>query len=391
MAAAIPFAWGVGLKLNLGFIYGLVSGFIIMAIVSAITVKNLGDEKEFLRKEVDFLKNTLNRITRVAPLRYLADKNGILIGTCVSSSHLTDRDYVETLIREFSVVTTENELKFEIVHPSPNTYVFEPADRIISLAEANGMRVRGHTLVWHAQLPPWIVNGNFTKEEWKKVLREHILTVVGRYRGRIWAWDVVNEAVDDTGSLRDTVWLKNIGPEYIELAFRWAHEADPGALLFYNDYGIEEVNAKSDAVYRLIKELLKRNVPIHGVGFQMHVSLDNPPNPQKVAENIKRFTDLGLQVHITEMDVRIKLPATEDELIRQAQVYKEILEVCLNSKNCTAFVMWGFTDKYSWIPYAFPGYGAALIFDENYLPKPAYYALWETLFSKAIWTPTGSD
>ena len=321
------------MKLNLGFVYGLVSRLTIMAIVSAIAVKNLGNEKEFLRKEVDFLKNTLNRITRVAPLRYLADKNGILIGTCVSSSHLTDRNYVETLIREFSVVTTENELKFEIVHPSPNTYVFEPADRIISLAEANGMKVRGHTLVWHAQLPSLIVNGNFTKEEWKNILREHILTVVGRYRGRIWAWDVVNEAIDDTGSLRDTVWLRNIGPEYIELAFRWAQEADPGALLFYNDYGIEEVNAKSDAVYRLIKELLERNVPIHGVGFQMHVSLDNPPNPQKVAENIKHFTDLGLQVHITEMDVRIKLPATEDELIRQAQVYKEMLEVCLSSKT----------------------------------------------------------
>lgn len=358
-----------------------------MAVVLAVRewqFSSVREESESLRKRMDFIRGTLDRITRVAPLRELASRAGILVGTCVSSFSLSDRDYVETLTREFSVVTTENELKFEVVHPNPGTYVFEPADRIISLAEANGMKVRGHTLVWHAQLPSWIVNGEFTKEEWKNILRDHILTVVGRYRGRIWAWDVVNEAFDDSGSLRDTVWLRNIGPEYIELAFRWAHEADPEALLFYNDYGIEEVNAKSDAVYKLVKELLERNVPIHGIGLQMHVSLDNPPDPRKVAENIKRFTDLGLQVHITEMDVRIRLPATEDELIRQAQIYREILEVCLNSKGCTAFVMWGFTDRYSWIPHFFQGYGAALIFDENYLPKPAYYALWETLFAKAF-------
>lgn len=134
-------------------------------------------------------------------------------------------------------------------------------------------------------------------------MREHVMTVVGRYKGRIYAWDVVNEAMADDGTLRDTIWLRNIGPEYIEMSFRWTHEADPQALLFYNDYGAEGLNIKSNAICNLVKSLLEEGVPIHGVGLQMHVSLENPSNPQEVAANIKRLNDLGLEVHITEMDV----------------------------------------------------------------------------------------
>lgn len=316
-------------------------------------------------------------------LRQLADQCNIMIGTCVSYTALKrDSVYRNILAQEFNIVTPENELKFELVHPAPTRYVFQQVDEIISFAEANGMKVRGHTLVWHNQLPQWITMGKYTKEEWIEILREHIHTVVERYRGRIYAWDVVNEAFSDDGKLRETVWLKNIGPEYIELAFKWAHEADPDALLFYNDYGIEWVNEKSNAAYNFIRELLNKGVPIHGVGLQMHIALEWYPDPSRIAENIRRFRELGLKVEITEMDVRIKLPASNADLAKQAEIYKNILKTYLDSDSPDAFILWGFTDKYSWIPYTFSGYGSALIFDESYEPKPAYYALKEAMWEK---------
>ena len=250
---------------------------------------------------------------------------------------------------------------------------------IVAFAERHDMQIRGHVLVWHQQLPSWLTEGNWTGDELMDILQEHIATVVGRYRGRIAAWDVVNEAVAGDGSLTDTIWLRGIGPEYIEMAFRWAHEADPDALLFYNDYGGEGLGRKSDAIYALVRDLLQRDVPIHGVGLQMHVGLDWSPKSQDVAANMERLSALGLEVHITEMDVKIEDPATEEELAKQARVYGDMLQVCLAAQNCKAFVLWGFTDRHSWIPYFFPGWDAALIFDKSYDPKPAYKALMDRL------------
>ncbi|MEM3712001.1 MAG: endo-1,4-beta-xylanase [Thermoproteota archaeon] len=309
-------------------------------------------------------------------LRNFAKYCGIAIGTCVSYNPLKfDQNYREILIREFSVVTPENEMKFEYVHPFRETYNFRLADEIVKFAEENGIKVRGHCLVWHQQLPSWIIKGEFTREELMSILKEHIYTVVGRYKGRVYAWDVVNEAIADDGSLRKSIWLEKIGAEYIELAFKWAHEADPNVLLFYNDYGIEEINRKSNAVYELLKELLRKGVPIHGVGFQTHLTLERPPNPENVARNIKRFEELGLIVEITEMDIRIREPVTDEELDKQAEIYSNILKVYLSSSNPRTFIMWGFVDKYSWISYTFSGYGSATIFDNDYQPKPAYNSL----------------
>jgi endo-1,4-beta-xylanase len=315
-------------------------------------------------------------------LRELAESCGIMIGTAVSYFPLSEEEYASVLAREFNVITPENEMKFYMIHPHRMVYNFSMADSMVSFAEEHEMKVRGHTLVWHNQLPDWVVNGNFTREEWINILRDHIFTVVGHYRGKIYAWDVVNEAFNDDGTLRDTVWLRSIGPEYIELAFRWAHEADPDALLFYNDYGAEGINRKSDAIYNLVKSLLEKGVPIHGVGLQMHIRVEWYPDPQSVAENIRRFRELGLRVEITEMDVAIKLPVSEEELTKQAEIYNEIFKRYLDSDSPQAFIMWGFTDKHSWIPYAFPGYGAALVFDDSYNPKPAYYALIEAMLKK---------
>ena len=312
-------------------------------------------------------------------LRSLAQGRGVQIGAAVAGEPLRKEAlYAQTLGREFSMLTPENVMKFE-PRPSPDRYDFADADALVAFAKANAMQVRGHTLVWHEILPRWLTERHFTRDELMAILRRHILTVVGRYRGRVAAWDVVNEAVTDGGSLRDTIWLKGIGPDYIDLAFRWAHEADPQARLFYNDYGGEGLGRKSDAIYDLVQSLQKRGVPIHGVGLQMHIRLESPPPLRDLAANMNRLAALGLQVHITEMDVRLKGRATEEALAAQARVYRDTLGVCLSAQNCKAFVLWGFTDRHSWIPQFFPGWGAALIFDESYRPKPAYTALIDAL------------
>ncbi len=315
-------------------------------------------------------------------LRSLAQKRGIGMGTAVAIKALQNNPtYRQVLVREFNMVTPENVMKFQPIHPERDRYHFAPADALVAFAQANQMQVRGHTLVWHRQLPDWLTKGKWTREELMTILRQHIYTVVDRYRGQLVAWDVVNEAIADNASLRDTIWLKGIGSEYIEMAFRWAHEADPQAHLFYNDYGGEDLGKKSDAIYALVKDLRQRDVPIHGIGLQMHISINNPPKPEAVAANIKRLGELGLEVQITEMDVRIHggTGTREEKLAAQANLYRDMLKVCLNAPNCKAFVTWGFTDKHSWIPSHFGHPDSPLIFDELFHPKPTYGALMEGL------------
>jgi endo-1,4-beta-xylanase len=315
-------------------------------------------------------------------LRSLAQKRGIGMGTAVAIKALQNNlTYRQVLVREFNMVTPENVMKFQPIHPERDRYHFPPADALVAFAQANQMQVRGHTLVWHRQLPDWLTKGKWTREELMAILRQHIYTVVDRYRGQLVAWDVVNEAIADNASLRDTIWLKGIGSEYIEMAFRWAHEADPQARLFYNDYGGEDLGKKSDAIYALVKDLRQRDVPIHGIGLQMHISINNPPKPEAVAANIKRLGELGLEVQITEMDVRIHggTGTREEKLAAQANLYRDMLKVCLNAPNCKAFVTWGFTDKHSWIPSHFGHPDSPLIFDELFRPKPTYGALMEEL------------
>lgn len=315
-------------------------------------------------------------------LRSLAQKRGLGMGTAVAIKALqNNQTYRQVLVREFNMVTPENVMKFQPMHPERDRYHFAPADFLVAFAQANQMQVRGHTLVWHRQLPDWLTKGKWTREELMTILRQHIYTVVDRYRGQLVAWDVVNEAIADNASLRDTIWLKGIGSEYIEMAFRWAHEADPQVRLFYNDYSGEDLGKKSDAIYALVKDLRQRNVPIHGIGLQMHISINNPPKPEAVAANIKRLGELGLEVHITEMDVRIHggTGTREQKLAAQANLYRDMLKVCLDAPNCKAFVTWGFTDKHSWIPSHFGHPDSPLIFDEFFRPKPAYGALMEGL------------
>ena len=315
-------------------------------------------------------------------LRSLAQKQGIGLGTAVLMEPFrNDSTYRTVLAREFNILTPEYDMKFQPLHPERDRYDFGAADALVTFAKANQMQVRGHTLVWHESLPDWLTKGEWTREELMDILRQHIYTVVGHYRGQLVAWDVVNEAVAGKNSLRDTIWQRVIGPEYIEMAFRWAHEADPQARLFYNDYGGEELGEKSDAIYALVKDLRQRNVPIHGIGLQMHRSIKNPPNPEAVAANIKRLGELGLEVQITEMDVKIAdgTGTMEQRLAAQADVYRNMMRVCLAHQKCTAFVLWGVNDRYSWIPRYLKQPDSPLIFDESSRPKPAYNALMQVL------------
>ena len=357
---------------------------------------------------------------REPSLREAARDSGLLIGTAVRLEQLSEAAYSSTLAREFNMLEPENALKWEVVHPERESFDFSQADQILDFATRNGMKVRGHTLVWHQQNPGWLTDGKYTSDELAQMLEKHIKTVVGHYRGKIFAWDVVNEAFDELhpGELRSTIWRDQPGiglagnevasrheprassaparsePEarspkqsysYIERCFRWAHEADPQALLFYNEAEADVMNPKSDAIYAMVRDFRQRGVPIDGVGLQMHIA-NLHPDVASISANIIRFTALGVQVHITEMDVALPVdpngnPRPED-LQLQADIYREIATACLSHPGCTAIQTWGFTDKYSWIGWhSKHTQGAALPFDRDYRPKPAYAALWNALVS----------
>jgi endo-1,4-beta-xylanase len=320
-------------------------------------------------------------------LREKADRAGILLGTAVRPDQLSEPAYTSTLAREFNILEPENAMKWAVIRPERGVFDFSQADRIVSFARTHSMKVRGHVLVWGHSNPAWLAQAALDPRGFSEVLHEHIAKVAGHFRSNVFAWDVVNEAFDEKGNLRPSIWydqpgigFAGEGTRYIEQAFRWAHEADPDALLFYNDAEGEAVNAKSDAVYAMVKDFRSRGVPIDGVGLQMHI-FDLKPDLQGIEANIARFTKLGVQVHITEMDVA--LPTNADgsakdanDLSRQAEIYLAVASACIAHPGCTAIQTWGFTDKYSWIRSTTKGAkGAALLFDRDYGPKPAYSAL----------------
>jgi endo-1,4-beta-xylanase len=327
-------------------------------------------------------------------LREEARSSGMLIGTAVRPAHLSESAYASTLAREFNMVEAEDALKWEVVHPERERFDFSQGDQIVDFATRHDIKVRGHTLVWHRQNPKWLADGKYDSGELSEILEKHIKTVVGHYRGKIFAWDVVNEGFDELqpGTLRSTVWrdqpgigLAANGYSYIERCFRWAHEADPQALLFYNEAEAEAVNSKSNAIYAMVRDFRERGVPIDGVGFQMHVA-NLHANVASISDNIKRFTGLGIQVHITELDVAVpvdaKGDARPDDLRLQADIYRDVVAACLSHSGCTAIQTWGFTDKYSWIgSHSRQTQGAALLFDRNYRVKPAYEGVRKALES----------
>ena len=312
-------------------------------------------------------------------LRQLAKPTGVRVGTAIDTAALaSDATYAKAAAAQFNSVTPENVMKWEVVEPERGKLDFTEADKLVAYAKAHKQKVRGHTLVWHSQLPAWLTagveDGSIGKKELRRILKQHIATEMGHFKGDIWAWDVVNEAFNEDGTLRDSLWLRELGPSYIADAFRWAHKADPKAILFYNDYNTEGINPKSDAAYKLIKELRSEGVPVQGFGVQGHLSTDYGL-PNDMQANFHRFAKLGLKTAVTEADVRITLPASPAEVQAQDNGYSYMLQSCLLERSCISFTVWGFTDKYSWIPGVFPGEGQANLYDENYQPKSAYAAV----------------
>lgn len=323
-------------------------------------------------------------------LRQAGDAHHILIGAAAASAFLSEADYSSILGSEFSQLQAENEMKFGLIHPRPDSdphpYNFTGADALVAFAQSHNMVVRGHTLVWHNQVSKWVTEGKNTPQQLATILQGHIHTVMGHYASKVYAWDVVNEAFNDDGTMRHTIWYDQpgigagSGTKYIEQVFRWAHEADPSAKLFYNDYDAEPVNKKSDAIYEMVKDFKKRGVPINGVGFQTHVSLkfDDPEKLESFAKNLKRFAKLGLELHLTEIDVRLS-DSSPTSLAAEAKLYGKITKVCVQQPACKLLQTWGFTDKHSWIPGFYKGQGWALLWDDKYQKKPAYEAVRDAL------------
>jgi len=324
-------------------------------------------------------------------LREAADRAGILIGTAVRPSLFSEAAYSATLSREFNMVEAEDAMKWSVVRRD-QSFDFSQGDEVVRFARAHGMKVRGHCLVWDHDSPLWLTQGRFTPDQLAGLLRDHITTEMKHYAGEVFAWDVVNEALNEKGDAKDSIWynqpgigMSGKGTAYVEQAFRWAHEAEPHALLFYNEAEAEEMNRKSDAVYAMVRDFKDRGVPIDGVGLETHIAPGF--DTHALSANIERLTNLGLQVQITELDVSVPVnsgrESDEKDLMGQADVYRSVTRVCLAHPGCTAIQTWGFTDKWSWIGSHSRGTrGSALIFDGSYRPKPAYDALVSALYAR---------
>lgn len=313
-------------------------------------------------------------------------KTDFIIGAAVNKDTIQSEQGL--LKQHFNSITAENEMKFEHLQPRKGEFTFDVADDFLAFAQENDMKMRGHTLVWHNQTPDWFFlddDGNdLSREELLARMKEHISTVVSRYKGKIHAWDVVNEAVLDHGDdlYRQSKWLEIIGEDFIDYAFHYAHEADPDALLFYNDYN-ESDPVKRRKIYQLVKGLLDRGVPIHGIGLQSHWNLYSP-SIKDIKQSIEGYAELGLKLHVTELDVSmfsfddkrtdITSP-TKEMLYLQAERYQQFFEVFHMYRDVIESVtFWGVSDAYTWLS-DFPVVGRKnwpFLFDESGDKKPAF-------------------
>lgn len=312
------------------------------------------------------------------PLRAAAEAAHRRIGTALMSARLNDPAVRALVARQFDSLSPENEMKWESVEPRPGVFAFAAGDRLVAFAQQNQLRMRGHALVWHQQVPGWVKR--LSGDQLRAAMASHIAGVAGHWRGAIGAWDVVNEALadGDGGGLRtDSPWTA-LGPDFIDQAFKLAHQADPQAQLFYNDYEIEGGTPKAEAAFQLCKRLKEAGVPITGVGFQMHVEPRHWPTAAAIRANIARYAALGLLVELTEMDVPVgELPGdAQQKLEQQRTIAHDIVAACVAEQACTAVTFWGLTDRDSWLndPHwgQLRGHGPhrPLLFDAQMHPKP---------------------
>ncbi|PYI13653.1 putative endo-1,4-beta-xylanase [Aspergillus violaceofuscus CBS 115571] len=298
-------------------------------------------------------------------------------GTATDNPELTDIPYVTQLnnTADFGQITPGNSMKWDATEPSQNTFTFTNGDVIANLAEGNGQYLRCHTLVWYNQLPSWVTSGTWTNATLTAALKNHITNVVSHYKGRCLHWDVVNEALNDDGTYRTNIFYTTIGEAYIPIAFAAAAAADPDAKLFYNDYNLEYGGAKAASARAIVQLVKNSGAKIDGVGLQAHFSVGTVPSKSSLVSVLQSFTALGVEVAYTEADVRILLPTTATTLAQQSSDFQALVQSCVETTGCVGFTIWDWTDKYSWVPSTFSGYGAALPWDENLVKKPAYNGL----------------
>jgi endo-1,4-beta-xylanase len=316
-----------------------------------------------------------------APFRDLAGKR--TFGTAIRMPALIDNPtYALTAETEFSSITPEAAMTWAAVEPTRGEFDWSYPDAIVTWANTRGIAVRGFPLVWDQGLPGWLTSGEFDAVTLTAMLHDHITAVVGHYAGRVASWDVVADAFNADGSLRRTLWEQAMGPDYIAQVLQWTHLADPQARLYLGDSDFEGLNTKSDTIYDLVKSLHERAVPIDGVGMEAHLDATARSSfPTAVAANIQRFAALGVDVAVTALDVRVHTPPLEGELDRQTAYYTSMVTACFSTPGCVGVTVWGFSDRYSWVPANFPGEGAADLWDSNFKPKPALLAVKQAIIA----------
>jgi endo-1,4-beta-xylanase len=371
--------------------YLFLSLIIIMLLISCQKPADITGEEEKIsppeEEKVTEEEVTEEEVPEEIPSLKEAFKDDFYMGTAVEAYQLEDPGLAELIKKHYSSITAENAMKPEEIQPLEGTFDFRDADKIADFARENGIVLRGHTLIWHNQVPDWFFTEDgeqVSKETLRERMKTHITEVMQHYEGQIYAWDVVNEPIDadaPDGLLRNS-WFEILGEEYIELAFRYAREADPGAKLFLNDFDTTNTN-KCQAIVDLVKRLQEKDVPIDGIGMQMHISLEKP-TLEDFEKTLQKFSELGLEIHITEMDISVYKDRTEsfesiskEMLNEQGHRVKDLFDILDKYKDhITSITYWGITDEYSWLRYYFEDRKDwPLPFDEELKEKPFFWGM----------------
>lgn len=329
------------------------------------------------------------------PLR----ETGHLVGVALAAHRLRTPEYAHVAATQFNYVTPENEMKWDVIERTPGTFNFRDADTIVEFARNNHMKVKGHTLVWHSQVPEWVeeLQGpEAVRAAMERHIRETMVHFMDEYPGMVVAWDVVNEAIDSQNGVagfRDSVFYRELGEGFIAEAFTLARSIDPDVILLYNDYGIEGLGAKSNATYEMVRRLVENNVPIDGVGFQMHTTgHDFGPQRLEFEQNLQRYIDLGLRVNISEMDVTLCFGYGDREQAWAAQRerVRQMVGTCTQFAACESVTFWGVADRDSWLRTQRPCDDTnfepwPLLFDDDYQPKPAWYGAYDAFTGCLAW------
>ncbi|KAI0912954.1 family 10 glycosyl hydrolase [Ustulina deusta] len=323
-----------------------------------------------------------------AQLNKLAKAAGKLyFGSATDNGELTDTSYVDILsdTDEFGQLTPGNAQKWQYIEPSQGVFSYTSGDQIADLAATNGQLLRCHTLVWYSQLPSWVSSGSWTVDTLTSVVNTHISNEVGHYKGQCYAWDVVNEALNEDGTYRENVFYTVLGDSYFALAFAAAEAADPDAKLYYNDYNIESTGSKQAGVVKIVSLVKAAGAKIDGVGMQAHLIVGSTPSQSSMQSAMASYVAAGItEVAYTELDIRFSsLPATDAGLQQQATDFATVTKACVAEAACVGITIWDLTDKYSWIPNTFSGQGAALLYDEDLSKKPAWTAVSSVLAAAA--------